>query len=383
MTMPSTTSTEPQLLGPAGPLSTAYERWMSASGAPVYSAYFIDDLRTLKLGRWDARGCDAAFLELAGNQGATGAYMLEIGAGQTTELFRVAVDECAYVVQGRGITTIQAIDGGASRNFEWDARSYFLLPGGHPYRFSNVQGNQAARILVCSHLPFAMSVLPRPQFFFDQPLAGADDVFGAGADYYSQAKMVPPGDGSNAAALLGAIWKGNFFPDMGVWDQLTALPTRGAGGKAIWIEFPNSHMTAHMSVFPPRMYKKAHRHGPGVFIVIPRGEGFSVMWPEGGDKVFVPWHEGSCFVPPRRWFHQHFNVNNIANRYLAMLHSPRVMGAGETVEDRARDQIEYVNEDPAVREAFARELAKRGLTSGMPAEAYTDPNYRFTLFEGA
>ncbi|MEK7216789.1 MAG: cupin domain-containing protein, partial [Chloroflexota bacterium] len=348
-------STEPRVAGPAGPNASAYERWMERTGAPIYQAYYIDDLRTLKLGRWDARGCDAAFLELAGQQGVTGAYVIEVGPGQTTEPFKVAIDECAYVLQGRGITTIESMDGSARRNFEWEARSYFLLPGGHAYRISNVQGNQTARLLMCSHLPFVMSVLQKPAMFFNPPVLGPDDAFDGSGDYYSQAKTAPPAADSRASNLVGTLWRGNFFPDMGVWDQLAALPTRGAGGRAIWIEFPSSHMTAHMSVFPPRMYKKGHRHGPGVFIVIPKGEGYSIMWPEGGEKVFVPWHEGSCFVPPMRWFHQHFNVNNIANRYLAMLHCPRVMGNSETVEDRSRDQIEYPDEDPWVRETFAKE----------------------------
>ena len=34
------------------------------------------------------------------------------------------------------------------------------------------------------------------------------------------------------------------------------------------------------------------------WLVIPAGEGFSYMWPEGREKVFIPWHEASVFVPP-------------------------------------------------------------------------------------
>ena len=102
-----------------------------------------------------------------------------------------------------------------------------------------------------------------------------------------------------------------------------------------------------MSVFPARTYKKAHRHGPGRVIVIPAGEGFSMMWPEGKEKVIAPWHEGSIFVPPDRWFHQHFNV---ARRPPATWRSTRRCSSTATpssVEDRARDQIEYPDEDPA------------------------------------
>jgi hypothetical protein len=73
----------------------------------------------------------------------------------------------------------------------------------------------------------------------------------------------------------------------------------------------------------------------------------------------VPWHEASCFVPPNKWFHQHFNAGGEPARYLA-LHPPmQFHGHAEKVEDRAKDQIEYVNEDPWVREKFEGELEAR------------------------
>ena len=104
------------------------------------------------------------------------------------------------------------------------------------------------------------------------------------------------------------------------------------------------------------------------------------MWPEGGEKVVIPWHEASCFVPPFRWFHQHFNVSEHADRYLA-IHPPRgLSGAGERVEGAA-NQIEYPDEDPWVRERFEGELAKRGLESVMPDEAYKDRSFEWDYDE--
>ena len=124
-------------------------------------------------------------------------------------------------------------------------------------------------------------------------------------------------------------------------------------------------------------YKKAHRHGPGFVIVIPAGEGFSVMWPEGHEKVVIPWQEASVFVPPNRWFHQHFNLGSAPARYLA-LHPPRgLSGTGERVQDPERDTIQYPDEEPWIRAKFEEELAKRGMASGMPAEAYRDRNYEW------
>jgi hypothetical protein len=45
---------------------------------------------------------------------------------------------------------------------------------------------------------------------------------------------------------------------------------------------------------------------------------------------------------------------------------------------RARDQIEYTDEDPRVRANFQEELAKHGLTTLMPDEAYRNRDYEWT-----
>jgi hypothetical protein len=101
------------------------------------------------------------------------------------------------------------------------------------------------------------------------------------------------------------------------------------------------------------------------------------MWPEGGEKVVVPWSEGTVFVPPNRWFHQHFNLGEAPARYLA-LHPPSFLaGFSEKIDDMARDQIEYPNEEPWIRQRFEEELRKRGLTSQMAEEAYRDRNYQW------
>ena len=73
----------------------------------------------------------------------------------------------------------------------------------------------------------------------------------------------------------------------------------------------------------------------------------------------------SVFVPPNRWFHQHFNVSEHDDRYLAF-HAPRGGGGNERVEDRARDQIEYPDEDPFVRDYYKQRLAEEGVDVTMP-----------------
>ena len=92
----------------------------------------------------------------------------------------------------------------------------------------------------------------------------------------------------------------------------------------------------------------------------------------------VPWQEASAFVPPNRWFHQHFNVGGARARYLA-LHPPTQFHGytDESVGDLSNDQIEYADEDPWIRQKFEEELAKRGLTSLMPEEAYKYRDYHW------
>jgi hypothetical protein len=57
-------------------------------------------------------------------------------------------------------------------------------------------------------------------------------------------------------------------------------------------------------------------------------------------------------------------------------------GHAEKLEDRAKDQIEYPDEDPWIRKKFEDELGKRGLTSLMPAEVYTDREHEWSKAMG-
>jgi len=346
---------------------SAYEQWIQSTGVPIHRGFFIDDVRTVELGWWDERQCNAAFLVLSGQEGVTEGRVTEIAPGATVPPVKFGLDEVAYVAEGRGLTTLWT-DDGHKTSFEWDTHSMFLLPRHTNWQLSNTRGDRPARIVHYNYLPLTMNAIPDLDFLFNNPHSDP----GALDHGYSEAKV---SRGDDAFGGMG-FWTGNFFADMRAWDKLDPYRGRGAGGHVVWVQFPTSPIWAHMSVFPARSYKKAHRHGPGVLIVIPGGEGFSVMWEEGQEKVFIPWHEGSVFVPPDRWFHQHFNVAEAPARYLAM-HAPRGLGRNENVENIIRDQIEYPDEDPWIRQTFEGELSKRGLTSLMPAEAYQNRSFEW------
>ncbi len=354
-----------------------YDHWMEALGIPIHTGYFIGDLRTCELEWWEDRKCKAAFMQLMGQEGVTGAWIQEVAPGESTPPVRFALDEVVYVVEGRGTTTVWRDDNGTKKTFEWHNNSMFIVPRNYHYTLNNMQGDKVVRLLHYNYLPLAMSAVGDPEFFFDNPFAGQDVIASEEGEFYSEAKMVTDSTKWNVWNRR-VYWYGNFFPDMRAWDKLDENKKRGAGGHSVFIEFPNSELSCHMSVFPARTYKKAHRHGPGRVIVIPAGEGYSILWEEGKEKIVVPWQEASVFVPPNKWFHQHFNAGETYARYLAFHPPLQFHGYAEKVEDRAKDQIEYPDEDPFVRNKFEEELNKRGTTSLMHSEAYTNHDYEWS-----
>ena len=98
-------------------------------------------------------------------------------AGKTLPSFRVAVDEVVYVFRGRGVASIWAGDR-AKKIFEWQSHAMFLIPGNYYCQLSNMQGDQSVKLLHCSYLPLAMSVLPDPDYFFNNPLVDYDLLYG-------------------------------------------------------------------------------------------------------------------------------------------------------------------------------------------------------------
>ena len=347
-----------------------YDVWMKSVGIPVHTGHYLADPRKAELGWWAERECNAAFIQLMGQEGVSEARLTEIPAGKTLPPLKMGVGEIVYVLEGQGLATVWGSDGGTKKSFEWQKHSLFYLPRHCYHQFSNARGDRPALLLNYNYLPVAMSVVPDPDFFFNNPYQTTDVLDAGEKPFYSEAKLVvEPGEGKWSRGR--AVWQGNFFPDMRAWDQLVPFWGRGAGGRVVFIKFPDSGMGCHMSVFDPQLYKKGHRHGPGRIIVIPEGEGYSILWPEGGEKVICPWQEASIFVPPDNWYHQHFNVGKGSARYLALAPMPQFQGTAY------RHQIEYPDEDPFIRQKFEEELAKNGLESLMVKEAFEDRDYEW------
>jgi len=353
-----------------------HEEWIKSTGVPIHRGYYIPDLRTIELGYWKERECNAAFLLLEGQERVCEARVTEIPPRASLPPLKFALDELVYVLQGRGNTRVW--DGkGTETSFEWGPHSLFRLPRHHFHQFNNLHGSEPVRLLHHNYLPCAMAAIPTPEVFFNNDRWELDIQIGEGL--YAEARAVVTDNVGHGEQLRGLspTWFANFFPDLAIWDRVEDKNRNGRDPRRanVRLFFPDSPLSAHMPIFSQGTYKAAHRHGPGFVIVIPAGEGFSIMFEEGKEKVICPWQEGSVFVPPNLWFHHHFNVGPGPMRYLA-LHPPGAFARFELV-GSPDDIIPYHREDPSVRELFESALAKRGLRSQMPDQAYTEPGFKW------
>ena len=168
--MQSTTPHTPAAMGSAAPSYWSdlypHDNWMEAQGIPIHRGYFIEDLRTVELGWWEARQCHAAFIQLQGQQGVSEARITEIPPGETLPPVHLGIDEVVYVVDGRGLTTVWGADG-RKKTFEWQKHSLFMLPYDCHHQFSNMQGDRPVRLLHYNYLPIALSVQD-PELFVER-----------------------------------------------------------------------------------------------------------------------------------------------------------------------------------------------------------------------
>ncbi len=345
--------------GPVWGTETFYDKWVKSQGIPVVRGYSVEDLSTLPVEPWARKGGKGSFVILEGAEGMGDAYVCEIPKGGTLKPQRHLFEEMIYVLSGSGATTIWW-KGKEKQTFEWQAGSLFAPPLNVWHQHFNGRGDAPARYLAVTSAPLMLNLVHNEEFLFDNDFSFTDRYDG-GAGYFNA---------SQGKLLSGLVWESNFVADLKSF-KLYERNVRGAGGTNVKFELSNNTMAAHMSEFPVGTYKKAHRHGPSAHVVVLSGEGFSLMWPEGSPPIKLMWHAGSMFVPPNRWFHQHFNVGSTPARYLALRWNSRKFPMGKAyraAEDvkTGGSQIEYAGQSPDIDREFRSELAKRGMTSRMP-----------------
>ena len=82
---------------PAGAFGI-WDRWVASTGVPVHEGYFVPDMRTIEVGWWEERQCNAAFLKLAGFDGLCEARVTEIPPGPRSTQFAGQLDHLSQCI---------------------------------------------------------------------------------------------------------------------------------------------------------------------------------------------------------------------------------------------------------------------------------------------
>lgn len=343
-----------------------YEEFLRNEGIPNVRGFAVESLHTLEVKPWARRGGLGAYVNLDGNGGVNDAYVCEIPPGQALNPQRQLFEEMVYVLDGQGSTQVW-YDEKHKSSFEWKAGSLFAIPINAFHRHFNGRGDKPARFLAVTNCPVVMNLFHNVDFIFNTPYV-FDDRYNGQENYFDgEGKLWS--SGKNRWTL-----ETNFVPDthnIGLYSW----PERGAGGRNITFELAHNTMAAHISEFPVGTYKKAHRHGPGAHVIILSGQGYSLLWPENGERQRCDWQPGTIVVPPNLWFHQHFNGGAEPARYLALRWGSRRydMGGAIKAETGQTDkdvkeggaQIEYRDEDPEIHRIFEDSLGRAGAKCGM------------------
>ena len=332
-----------------------YHNWQQAQKIPINTGFFIEDLRKVELAPWSLKGGLGAFINLDGTGGTNDAYVCEIPPGKKLNPQRHLYEEMVFILDGHGATSIWQKNG-KKHTFEWHPGSLFAVPLNAWYQLFNGQGNAPVRYFSVTNAPFMMNLFHNLEFIFENDFTFADRFMPEDEDYFGA-----------KGQLWGRRMSVNFVPNTHE-IQLYEWKERGAGGRHVNFDLAGNVMGAHISEFPVGRYKKAHRHGPGAHVTILTGQGYSLLWPEGGERVRVDWRPGSVVVPPNQWFHQHFNSGAEPARYLALRwNSWRyrfVALSSDTPVDvsvkQGGAQIEYEDEDRVIHDIFESALANVG-----------------------
>ncbi len=366
--------------------ATPFERWVVDEGLEVVQLPRINDISTMELAPWERTGTQAMILDLTSDPAVLAEaaapskarrlvgqgmirYVCEIPPGGTYKAERHMYDELFVVVKGRGATSVW-YEGHTKQTFEWQEDSVFSIPLNAWHEIYNASGEEPARLLATTTAPTAMNYYASPEFVFNCPMAFLDRFDPDDELYFS----------GKTTKLEHRFTETNFIPNalaaaMDTWEA------RGPGTNMM-ISMANANLVCHMSEFPPMSYKKGHssrairpgRGGNTTAYLMLSGVGYDLQWPNGvkpapgvplGERIDYQRH---TILTNGAGYHQHFNISEEPIRYLVLrFGNPRFSGGGSGTrnEDAVNSNIEFENEDPAIREMFQQELGKRGLESAM------------------
>ena len=349
-----------------------YKQWLADEGPRVIEGLYCRDVGAAELAPWPRKGCDGAIFNFDGFKGnprGNDLHVIEIPPGGSTNPERHMYEEIVYVYSGRGATSIW-FDEREKQSFEWHEGSLFAIPLNANFQHFNASGNERARCFSVTTAPTTLRQFHWNEEFLYHCPVDFTDRFGPDSNYYTA-------EGTMWRNRNNHVWESNFVPDVPAM-KLFEWKERGGGGRNIMLQMGEGNLIAHISGFQTGTYKKAHRHGPGAYLYITGGQGFSLLWQDGGERIKADWQKGSLFLAGAgggEWFHQHFNGGPEEARYLALRggQGGSFKYGASSGQNRMADvsiadggmQLEYKDEDPEVHRIFEEELARNGATCRM------------------
>lgn len=325
------------------PENTPYDRWVERhrEEMPVFEGILIQDVRAEKLYPWPALGNNISGLYLRfSDYQLTDGRIIELPPAGKTESQRHFFEMDIYCISGSGYTIVQQ-EGKAEQRIDWQERALFSIPLNVRYVHIN-ESSAPARILAVSSFPLMMNVFDNERVIFENSFQMTERYNGE-SDYFQ--KEVRKSDGFTDA---------NYIADALAFETVQQLYRREGASSMRWHIGGNRALSTHVAEMIPRIFKKAHRHSSDAFILILSGEGYSVIWSEGrfAERRRIDWQEGTLFVPPIYWFHQHFNPGDTPARYLA-INTPEFV---ENIGLRFFEQLKY--DMPGIEEEWEEALKK-------------------------
>ncbi len=324
------------------PHDTAYDEWFAANKnrMPTFEGLMIQDARTEPLSYWEDMGVDGLYIKMADYQ-ITDGWILEIPPHGKTRMRRHMFEAGMYFFGGPGYISIQQ-EGRRPQRIDFQYRTLFSIPLNVSYQIFNTS-DEPARVVVVTSFPFILNATHNLEFVFDNPFEFRDRY--DADENYATASEHPRVNHTTT----------NVVPDA-LEFELDEYDHRGKDTTNMhWWMSGNTMIDLHVSEMPSGTYKKAHRHSSDAFILLLSGNGYSLTWPEGRyeDRMRVDWNEGTIFVPPIFWYHQHFNPGKGSARYLA-INAPHLIS---DLGLRFKDQLEP--DLPQIKEEWESELAKQ------------------------
>ena len=288
-----------------------FEDWVAKEGLDLIRGTIVKNVYTQPLKPWKRTGGSGVMIQLDGTGDMDAAYICEIPSGGELQPEKHFYEDLIYVLKGRGSTSVW-YEGQRKNHFEWQEGSLFTLPLNAWFQHFNGSGSEPARFIAVTTAPIMMNIIRNEDYIFNNP-AVFPERYNGEEDYFSGKIKWETFTAWDKPLSLAFS---NFIAD------INGIPfresSRGGGIRTMSWELGNGILGSHSTIFPSGTFTNIHRHGPGDHVLWLTGRGYSVLFPEGGEKQKEDWGPGSIIVPPAWWWHGHAVISDEPAQYIAL-----------------------------------------------------------------